>query len=170
MKTLLSMLACSLLLVVSCLAQDNNIGAGGISYQPGDAPSIAGSGMFLKATSSETDPAKDISNYAFSWVDILPLTIKPFTVTTSIGLGDAVKIVTIAGVPLYAITGAGLSVQGTNSGWAWSAGGFAKFRISIKGQETHWRILPSVRMVKSSVAAGQGYSLIGGAMIGWGWQ
>ena len=101
--------------------------------------------------------------YAFTVVDALPASLKPFTVTTNIGAGIAQKVVTLGSVPIFIPTSAGISYNGTNTGWAWSTGAIAS--IKIKG---NWRVFPNVRIVKSSVSAGSGYQPIVGVLFGWG--
>lgn len=151
------------ILILTCssiLAQatKENFAAAGISYNPGGSPSIAGTGLYarLVATASDT--------WAFTVVDALPASVKPFTVTSNIGAGIAQKVLTINNVPIFVPTTAGISWNGSNTGWAWSTGGLAI--VSVKGD---WKLVPSVRMLKSNVANGAGYQVIVGLAVGWGW-
>lgn len=132
-----------------------NIYAAGISYNPGASPAIAGTGLYARQLIGGT--------YAFTAIDALPATLKPFTVDTNISVGVAQKVATIAGVPIYVPTAAGISWSGKNTGWACSTGALAW--IKIKGQ---WAIAPNVRVLKSSVSGGAGYGVVGGFLLGWG--
>lgn len=134
-----------------------NIYAAGISFNNSGSPSIAGTGMYARLISDGS------GTYAFTVVDALPASLKPFTVTTNIGAGIAQKVVTLGSVPIFIPTSAGISYNGTNTGWAWSTGAIAS--IKIKG---NWRVFPNVRIVKSSVSAGSGYQPIVGVLFGWG--
>jgi hypothetical protein len=166
-KTILSAVLFCLALSLMAWCQeplDNNIGAVGISYQPGGSPAIAGSAMYMKLASAST------GTYAFSLFDAVPTGVKPFTVQTAVGAGMAQRLVTVNGIPIYVPLTAGFSYSGANSGWAWSSGAFAVIPVSIHGKASSWRILPSIRAVKSSVSGGTGYQLIAGAQVGWGWN
>jgi hypothetical protein len=153
MKTIIVLLA----LAVTALAQTNNLAAVGMSYQPGASPAVAGTGMYAKALAGTP------GTYVFTVADALPLSVKPFTVITQFGAGIAQKIFAVGRVTLFVPTSAGVSVNGSNTGWAWTGGGLAS--ITTK----RGNIMPNVRVVKSSVAAGQGYTLIAGVMFGWEW-
>ena len=132
-----------------------NLYAAGVSYNNAATPAIAGSALYAHALGSST--------YAFTVVDALPTTFKPFTVTTNFSGGIAQKVFTVSGVNFYIPTSAGVSFTGTNTGWAWSTGAMAS--VKVKG---NWRVLPNVRVVKSSVSNGTGYQPIVGLMFGWG--
>jgi hypothetical protein len=140
-----------------CFGQTANVAAVGVSINPGGSPQIAGTGLWARLVSGE-------GTYAFTVVDALPATIKPFTVTTNVSAGIAQKILAIKGVDLLVPTAAGISWNGSNVGWSWNTGGMAAFNYR------NVRILPNVRVLKSSVAgAGAGYSPIAGVLFGWGW-
>jgi len=164
MKTLLAVL-CVLCLSAAVLAQAPapavspvvNIYAGGISFNGSGSPAIAGTGLYARLVSDGT------GTYLFTVVDALPASLKPFTVTSNFGAGVAQKIVTIGKVPIFIPTSAGISYNGTNTGWAWSTGALASIRI-----KNNWRIFPNVRIVKSSVSNGSGYQPIVGVLFGWG--
>jgi hypothetical protein len=132
-----------------------NIYAAGVSYNNSGSPSIAGTGMYAHNITGGT--------YAFTVVDALPSSFKPFTVTSSFGAGIAQKVFTVGKVPIYIPTAAGISYNGTNTGWAWSTGALAS--VKVKG---NWRVFPNVRIVKSSVSNGSGYQPIVGVMFGYG--
>lgn len=151
-------LAVSLLifaLVLPCAAQ-TNLFAGGVSYNNGASPAIAGTGLYARLVS-------DAGTYAFTAVDALPASVKPFTVTTQVSAGIAQRVLTINNVGIYVPTSAGISYNGTNTGWAWTTGALAS--VPIAGP---WRVMPNVRLVKSSVSGGAGYQIIAGVMFGWG--
>src|SRR6185437_9544556 len=87
--------------------------------------------------------------YAFSAVDALPNTIKPFTVSTNVGAGIAQRVATISGIDVYVPTAAGISWCGANTGWQWNAGALAS--VHVRG---NYYVMPSVRFLKSSVSGG----------------
>lgn len=134
-----------------------NVYAVGVSGAPSASPAVAGTFMYAHSVTSSA------GTYAFTVADILPNTSEPFTVTTNIGAGVAQKVATIASIPVYIPTSAGISLNGSNTGWAWSTGGMAV--ITFKN---NWYIMPNIRVVKSSVANGTGYQPIIGLMFGWG--
>lgn len=134
----------------------SNLYAAGVSYNVGASPSVAGTALYAHLVA-------DTATYAFTAVDVLPNTLKPLTVNTNIGVGIAQKIATIANVPIYIPTAVGISWNGSNTGWQWNTG--ALVSIHIKGSSY---ILPSVRVVKSSVSNGSGYQPIIGVLYGWG--
>jgi len=137
--------------------QTNNVAAVGVSVNPGGSPQVAGTGLWARRLNDE-------GTYAFTIVDALPASVKPFTVTTNVGVGIAQRVFAINKVDIIVPTSAGISWTGNNTGWAWSTGGMAAFRYRQA------RILPNVRFLKSSVAgSGAGYSVIAGVLFGWGW-
>jgi len=131
-----------------------NIYAAGVSYNPSATPVVAGTGLYARKVG-------DSGTYAFSAVDVLPTTVKPLVVTTQFSAGVAQRILTIGGVAIYVPTSAGISTNGTNTGWAWTAGAMGV--VSVKDK---WKIMPNVRVVKSSVSNGTGYQVIVGALFG----
>ncbi len=133
-----------------------NIYAGGISFNNAGSPSIAGTGLYARSISGS-------GTYAFTVVDALPTNLKPFTVTTNFGGGIAQKLFTIGKVPIFLPSSAGVSYNGSNTGWVWSTGALAS--ITVK---KNWRIFPTVRIAKSSVSNGTGYQPIVGILFGWG--
>ena len=135
--------------------QFSNVYAAGVSYNPGASPSIAGTGLYARLITG--------GSYAFTVIDALPVTVKPFTVNTNVGVGFSQRVATIGGVGIYIPTSAGISFTGTNTGWSWSTGGLAWIRV--KG---NWAIAPHVRVLKSSVSGGAGYGVIVGFLVGWG--
>ena len=133
-----------------------NIYAAGVSYSVNATPSIAGTALYARLVGGT-------GTYAFTVVDALPNTIKPFTVSTNIGAGVAQKIGTFGNVPVYMPAAAGISFNGSNTGWEWNGGAMAA--IHIKGQ---YYLMPSARFLKSSVSNGSGYQPIVGLLFGWG--
>ncbi|MEN6532160.1 MAG: hypothetical protein ABFD89_00760 [Bryobacteraceae bacterium] len=134
-----------------------NFVAGGISYNPGDATPIAGTGLYARAV---TDSA---GTYAFTIIDAIPTSYSPFTVVTNIGAGIAQKVVTIGKVPIFMPTAAGISINGDNTGWYWSSGALAS--IHLKGS---WYLMPNLRFAKSSVNDSSGYQVIAGLLVAFG--
>lgn len=133
---------------------DNLYGAG-VSYNVGGSPAVAGTGLYAHRLADST--------YAFTAVDALPNTIKPFVVSTNIGAGVAQKLFTIGKVPVYVPTAVGISFTGSNTGWQYNAGALAA--IHIKG---NYYVMPTVRFLKSSVSGGTGYQPIIGVLFGFG--
>jgi hypothetical protein len=150
----------SLFLALPLAAQTDtlpsNIYAGGISFNSGASPRIAGTGLYARLLSDGS------GTYAFTVVDALPATVKPFTVTTNIGAGVAQKLFSIGKVPIFMPASAGISFNGTNTGWAWSGGALASIKV-----KNNWHVYPNVRFVKSSVSNGTGYQPIAGLLFGW---
>ena len=134
-----------------------NVYAGGLSYNNSASPALAGSALYAHLLSGSS------GTYAFTVLDVLPNTLRPFTVTTNISAGISQKLFTIGSVPIYVPTSAGVSFSGSNTGWAWSTGGLAD--VKLKGS---WHLFPNVRLLKSSVSGGTGYQLTPGIMVGWG--
>lgn len=155
----ISLLATLILLAVSAFGQTQptNFYAAGVSYNNSGSPSVAGTGMYAHLISDKT------GSYAFTVVDALPSSFKPFTVTSSFSAGLSQKIATIGKVPIFIPTAAGVSYSGSNVGWAWSTGALASFKV-----KNNWRIFPNVRIVKSSVSNGAGYQPVVGIMFGYG--
>ena len=148
------------LLALVCLAaagQTNNFAAAGVSYNPGGSPSVAGTALYARLITGS-------GTWAFTVIDALPQSVKPFSVSTAISAGISQKLATISGIDVYVPTSAGVSYTGKNTGWQWSSGGMAA--IKLHGA---WRILPNVRFLKSSVSNGSDYQVIAGIMFGTGW-
>ncbi len=124
-----------------------NIYAGGISYSVGLYAHLVG----------------NTGTYAFTAVDALPNTVKPFTVSTNIGAGIGQKVTTIGKIGIYMPTAAGISFNGANTGWQWNGGVLAS--IHVKGS---YYVMPSARFLKSSVSNGSGYQPIVGVLLAWG--
>lgn len=137
--------------------QIQNIYAGGVSWNQSATPAIAGTALYAHAVDSS-------GTYAFTAVDVLPTSTKPFTVTTNIGAGIAQKIFTIGKVPIFIPTTAGVSWSGTNTGWAWSTGALASIKLGKK----NWHFFPMFRVARSNVSSGSGVQPIIGVAFGWG--
>ena len=129
---------------------------GGVSYSVGATPAVAGTGLYAHALNTS-------GTYAFTAIDALPNTLKPFTVSTNVGIGVAQQIFTIGNLPIFMPTAAGISWSGTNTGWQWSGGVFVPIKM-----KNGWYLGPSVRFLKSSVSGGTGYQPIIGMLVGWG--
>lgn len=133
-----------------------NMYAAGVSYNVGASPAIAGTGLYARRIADE-------GTYSFSVMDILPNAEDPGTVTTNIATGLAQKVFSIGAVPVYIPAAGGVSINGSNTGWAWTTGALASIRI-----RDNFRLMPNVRVVKSSVANGDGYRPVLGILVGWG--
>ena len=138
-------------------APPTNVYGFGVSFNQSGTPRVAGTGLYARLISSSS------GTYAFTVLDALPTSTKPFSVTTNVGAGIAQKLFSIGKVPIFAPTSAGISFTGSNTGWNWSTGALAD--IKVKG---NWRVMPNVRLLKSSVNNGTGYQPIVGVLFGWG--
>jgi hypothetical protein len=165
MKTLLAVLCLSVVVfaqakpsapIVGPIETLSHIYAAGISFNNSGSPAIAGTGLYARLISDGS------GTYAFTAVDALPNTLKPFIVTSNFSAGIAQKIFTIGKVPVFIPSSAGVSYNGSNTGWAWSTGALAS--VKLKG---NWRVFPNVRIVKSSVSNGTGYQPIFGVLFGY---
>lgn len=133
-----------------------NLYAAGLSYNSGASPSIAGTGLYARSVDS-------VGTYAFTAVDVLPQSVRPFSVNSNFSAGLAQKLFSIGKYPVFVPTSAGVSFDGQNTGWAWTGGGLTSIPV-----KKNFRLLPGVRFVKSSVSNGSGYQLIGSVLFGWG--
>jgi hypothetical protein len=133
-----------------------NFYAAGGSYNVGASPGIAGTGLYAHVIANSR-------TYAFTAVDALPNTKKPFTVTTNIGVGIAQQLATLGKVTVWIPSSAGISWSGSNSGWQWNSGAMAT--IPLKNS---FYLAPIVRVLKSSVSGGTGYQPIIGLLFCWG--
>lgn len=158
----ISIAALALLCAFSAFGQTNNLAAAGVTYNPGGSPSVAGTALYARSVSA-------VGTYAFTVIDAMPTSVKPFTVDTAVGAGVAQKVFSIGTVSIYVPTAAGISWVGTHTGWSWSTGALACIPIG----KSSWRIMPQGRVLKSSVAPNGGptgsYGVMGGVLIGWGW-
>lgn len=152
MKKLLLALA---LLSASAFAQSNMFAAG-VSYNPSGSPSVAGTGLYAHTLTDGT--------MAFTIADAIPSTVKPFTVNVNMGAGIAQRVFSIGKVPIYIPTSAGVSLNGSNTGWSWSTGAMTAFRY----KQSNWYIMPILRVSKSSVSGGSGYVPIFGILFAFG--
>jgi hypothetical protein len=133
-----------------------NLYAAGVSWNGAASPSVAGSGLYAHLLTGGT--------YAFTHVDAVPASVKPFTVTTNIGVGVAQKIATIGKYNVYVPTAAGVSFNGSNAGWQWNTGAGVAIPIGTKG----YYLMPTVRVLESNVSGGAGVQPIVGVLFGWG--
>jgi len=130
--------------------------AAGASYSVNASPGIAGTGLYAHLIAGS-------GTYAFTAVDALPNTIKPFTVTSNIGVGVAQKLTSFGKIGIYVPTAAGISWSGTNTGWQWNGGAAAVIPL-----KNNYVLMPTIRFLKSSVSGGTGYQPIIGILFGWG--
>lgn len=161
----LIMLLVALLIGASAHAQAvSNLYMAGASYSAGaqTAP-VAGSALYAHAITTGTT-----GMYAFTAIDAVPNTLHPFTVTSNIGVGVAEKLFTVDGISIFVPTSAGISWSGTNTGWQWSAGAGAPIKLKTTADGGAFYIMPTVRVLKSSVSNGTGYQPIIGILFGWG--
>jgi hypothetical protein len=165
MKNLIAVLA--LICAVSCFAQTPtppptnpaNIYAAGMSYNNSGTPAIAGTGLYAHLI------ADGSGTYAFTVFDAIPTSLKPFTVTSNVGAGIAQKVFSIGSVPIFIPTSAGISWQGSNTGWQWSTGALASFSVN---KSKTFKIMPNIRIAKSSVSNGTGYQPVIGILFAYG--
>ena len=121
------------------------------------AQQFAGTAMYARKQTEK-------GTYAFTALDIVPTSVTPITVTTQTSIGVAQRVMAVGGWNFYMTAAAGPSWTGTNTGWAWIAGGLASHPIG----KTGWSVMPNVRTIKSSVNNNSGYQLIIGVMVGFG--
>lgn len=141
----------------------NNIYSIGGSYNNGVTPSYAVTAMYAKLLNA------DAGTYGFTVLDILPISVKPATISTNIGVGIAQRVLTLPnGVNIFAPVDAGVSITGTNTGWSWTGGLLADYNLKKKGIPTVYHLQPNVRFIKSSVSNGADYQLIGGFNFAFG--
>ena len=136
----------------------NNFAAAGVSWQPGGTPAVAGTGLYARLLPT------DSGTYAFSVVDAVPTSFRPFAVATSVSTGLAQRVFRLAGADVFIPTAAGVSYSGNNTGWSWSTGGL----VSVKVKNS-WRVMPCARVLKSSVSNNSGYQVVASVLVGWGW-
>lgn len=115
---------------------------------------IAGTAMYARQQTTG-------GTYAFTVVDAVPTTYKPFTVNTNFGVGVAQRVFALNDWTVYGTTAAGPSWSGANTGWAWTGGGIATHPLKSK----YWYGL-SARVVRSSVNNNSGSQFIFGVMFG----
>ena len=133
-----------------------NLYAVGGSYNVNASPSVAGTALYAHFVASP-------GTYAFTAIDVLPNTVKPFFVTSNIGVGLAQRMFSIGRVSLFMPTAAGVSWSGTNTGWQWTGGGAVTVSLNHS-----FFLVPTVRFLKSSVSGGSGYQPILGLSLGFG--
>jgi len=172
MKTLRYVLTVAFVVIVAIVSMSAqtttpvdpaNLYFAGTSYSQGATPSVAGTALYARKLADNNG----YTTYAFTMVDAIPASIKPFTVSTNIGAGVAQKAFTVAGIPVYIPTAAGISFNGNSVGWVWNTGVGGPFEIKRKGEGTHWYVMPTVRINKASIG-GSGYQPIVGVLFGWG--
>lgn len=137
--------------------QVSNVYAGGVSWNSTATPAVAGTVIYAHAVDTS-------GTFAFTAIDAIPTSTKPFTVTTNVGVGVAQRVFSIGKIPIYIPTTAGISWSGSNTGWAWSTGGLASIKL---GKKSSWHIFPMVRVARSNVSGGSGFQPIVGVAFGW---
>lgn len=142
---------------VDSAALPKSVYAVGLSANPGQSPSVAGTASWLTEVNGS-------GTYVGTVVDFLPQTIKPIVVNTNVGVFAAQKVATIAGHNVYGTGSTGISVSGSNTGWSYSGGGAVPFKLP----KPNWYLLASVRFSKSTVSGATGYQLIPGVQLAWG--
>ena len=140
----------------SATPNPNNVYGAGISFNQGASPRVAGTALYAHLASDNS------GTYIFTVVDALPQNTHPFTVNTNIGAGIAQKVFAVGKTPIYIPTSAGISFNGSNTGWQWSTGALASVKV-----KNGWHIFPNVRILKSSVSGNTGYQPIVGLLIGY---
>ena len=133
-----------------------NFYAAGGSYSVNASPSIAGTGLYAHLVSSS-------NTYAFTAVDALPNTVKPFILTSNVGVGIAQQVTTFGKVGIWVPSSAGISWSGSNTGWQWNSGAMATIPL-----KNNFFLAPTVRVLKSSISGGTGYQPVIGILVGWG--
>ncbi len=133
-----------------------NLYAAGASWNGAASPSVAGSALYAHLLTDGT--------YAFTHVDAVPASVKPFTVTTNIGAGVAQKVASLGKYNVYVPAAAGVSFNGANTGWEWNTGAAIAIPIGTKG----YSLVPTLRFLRSNVSGGAGVQPIIGLLVGWG--
>lgn len=155
----------AMLIVFACLlpmhakAQDvANLYMAGGSYSQGGSPAFAGTALYAHQINES-------GTFAFTLIDALPNSVKPFTVTTNIGAGIAQRVATIGNYPIFVPSAVSISYTGQHTGWAYSTGVGVPILISEKRGVF---LMPTLRVLKSSISGGSGYQPIFGLLIGIG--
>jgi len=134
----------------------SNVYAAGVSFNSAASPRVAGTALYAHLASDGT------GTYVFSVYDAIPTTTNPISVTSNVGVGVAQKLFVVGKIPFYAPVAAGVSWNGSNTGWQWSGGVMSAVKLNKSG----WHVYPNVRFSKSSVNVGSGYMLIPGILLG----
>ena len=138
--------------------QLQNLYAAGASYNPGGSPGIAGTALYAH----NLNTGATLPTFAFTAVDAVTTSTKPFTVTSNVGIGFAQQVASLGKIPIYMPTSAGISWTGDNTGWSWTGGVITP----IKYKSVY--LIPAVRFLKSSVSNGSSYQVMASFLIGWG--
>ena len=152
----------------------NNLYGFGSSYNNGASPSVAGTAFYgHKVADNTTSTTTTVTGttstsyptFAVSFVDILPIASKPFTVSTNVSAGVAQQLLRSGNFSLSILAAVGGSFTGTNSGWDWTSGAMGIYRIQKNNLPTHFGVWFGCRTLKSSVSNNAGYQIIpGGGM------
>ena len=135
-----------------------NIWGAGLSWNQSASASMsqqfAGSALYARAQNT-------VGTYAFTMIDAVPTSYRPFTTTTNIGVGIGQKVLTVGAWTLYGTAAAGPSWSGPNTGWNWSGGAMATHDLKNK-----WWIGLNARTIRSSVNQNSGNQYIFGVLAG----
>lgn len=134
-----------------------NIYAAGVSANPGESPSVAGTVLWAHAVNAS-------GTYAGTILDILPQTVKPITVNTNIGAFVAQKVTSIGKFDVYATGSTGISMTGTATGWTASGGG----AVIIPTKSPNLSVMVGARVSNSNVSGKSGKQIIPGVAVVWG--
>lgn len=161
MKFVVFAIAAVMLLCIPAQAQESNLYFAGAAYTQGGDHPITGSALWAHSINAN-------GTAAFTAIDIIPASVKPFTFTTNIGVGISQRIATIDGVSIYVPTSAGISFTGNNTGFGWATGLGAPVKIKAGKDGWTWYAMPTLRVAKSTVSGGSGYQPIFGVLFGGG--
>ena len=147
----------AMLIPMNTAAQDvTNLYGAGVAYSVNASPSFSGSAFYARNIA-------DSHSYAYTNVLAVPTSVKPFQVSTNIGVGIAQKFVTFGTTNVYCDTTAGPSWTGSNFGWQYNGSCFAPVHV-----KKSYYVIPLVGFLKSSVSNGSGYQPVIGIHFGWG--
>jgi hypothetical protein len=98
--------------------------------------------------------------WSFSSFDVIPLPTNPYITMTSITTGVAQEIGHLGKLVVVLPVAAGITTNGTNTGWGWTSALLLSYPIS------HWRIMPNIRVNNTSVGQHSSPQMTFGIMIG----
>ena len=135
-------------------ALDQNVVGLGVSFNQMNKASVAGSAMYAHRLTTTG------SQWSFSSFDVIPLPTNPYLALTSITTGVAQDLGHIGKLAIVLPLAAGVTSNGTNTGWGWTSALILSYPIG------RWRIMPNIRVNKTSVGQGAGPQMTFGLMIG----
>jgi hypothetical protein len=133
---------------------DQNVVGLGVSFNQMNRASLAGSLMYAHRLTTTG------KQWSFSSFDIVPLPTNPYISMTSITTGMAQEMGRIGKLVIILPIAAGISSNGSNTGWGWTSALLLSYPVG------RWRIMPNVRVNKTSVGQGAGPQMTFGVMIG----